>query len=80
MTSNASQTHFNADEAGARLQAQGGCQYGPVEDLKNPAPLVLAPAPHAGPQRWKHAGQTGQAAKDSAGKSDCRIRHTAAKA
>src|SRR3979490_2270236 len=62
--------HVRLDEAGAGLQAQRSGQYGEVEGLENPAPLMLAPAPHAGPQDWKRAGQSSEAAKDTAGKSD----------
>src|SRR5258708_38807298 len=35
--------HFPGDETGARLQAQCARQHGPVEDLKNAAPFLLAP-------------------------------------
>src|SRR5437764_6855786 len=46
-----------------RSQTQRGGQHGPIEGLKNSAPLMLAPASHAGPQCWKRTGQAGEAAK-----------------
>src|ERR1700756_3893483 len=41
---------FRFDEAGCDLHAERGCEDRPVESLENAAPLLLAPAAHAGPQ------------------------------
>jgi hypothetical protein len=70
--------HVQLDQAHARLQAKRGEQHGPVKSLEHAAPLVLAPAAHARPQGRKRAGQTGEAAEDSTGESNDRVRRPAA--
>src|SRR5258705_11895943 len=48
--------HVRLDEAGCDLDAKGSREDRPVEGLENAAPLLLAPAAHAGPQDRQRTG------------------------
>jgi len=65
----ASQTTFNADEAGCRSAAQSGCNTVQLKRSENPAPSSL-PQPARWPTALEARRTNGQAAKDSAGKAD----------